>query len=122
MRRGSWLTDMADAVEGFVTTRVDRNWKGPGGGLEGSTANVVGGKLKKLRKMAGHEIPFLKKNAQGPFKVTVPAPSNFMLASYKSGITDKAYPDRGELLNDLVQIVRDDMQWLISQGVFLHTT
>jgi 5-methyltetrahydropteroyltriglutamate--homocysteine methyltransferase len=116
MRRGSWLTDMADAVEGFVAARVDRNWKGPGGGLEGSSAKVVGGKLKKLRKMTGHEIPFLKKKAQGPFKA-VPAPSNFMLASYKRGVTDKAYPDRDELLNDLVQIVRDEMQWLISQGV-----
>jgi len=47
MPRGSWLTDMADAVEAFVAARVDRNWNGPGGGLEGSSAKVVGGKRKK---------------------------------------------------------------------------
>src|SRR5262245_33980523 len=31
MRRGSWLTDMADAVEGFVPQRVEIEWKGPAG-------------------------------------------------------------------------------------------
>src|SRR3984957_15791469 len=61
MRRGSWLTDMADAVEGFVPDKVLLDWKGPGGGSEGSTASVAGGKLRKLRKMTGHEVPFLKK-------------------------------------------------------------
>jgi hypothetical protein len=30
-RRGSWLTDLADAVEGFVPDRVFLEWHGPGG-------------------------------------------------------------------------------------------
>jgi 5-methyltetrahydropteroyltriglutamate--homocysteine methyltransferase len=98
MRRGSWLTDMADAVEGFVPDRVTVEWKGPGGGAEGSTAHAVGGKLRKMRKLTAHELPFLKQNAQGPFKVTVPAPSNFVIASYKTGITDKFYPTHTDLL------------------------
>jgi 5-methyltetrahydropteroyltriglutamate--homocysteine methyltransferase len=117
MRRGSWLTDMADAVDGFVSERVALEWKGPGGGIEGSTAKVVGAKLRKVRKMTGHEVPFLKKFAQGPFKVTLPAPSNFMLSSYKAGITEKFYPTHSDLLKDLVEIVRDDVQWLIAEGV-----
>ncbi len=117
MRRGSWLTDMADAVDGFVSERVPLEWKGPGGGVEGSTAHAAGAKLRKVRKMTGHEVPFLKKNARAPFKVTLPAPSNFMLASYKPGITDKFYPTHADLLKDLVEIVRDDVQWLVSEGV-----
>src|SRR5580704_4013991 len=117
MRRGSWLTDMAEAVDGFVSERVPLEWKGPGGGVEGSTALAAGAKLRKLRKMTGHEVPFLKKNARGPFKVTLPAPSNFMLASFKKGITDKFYPTHADLLKDLVEIVRDDVQWLVSEGV-----
>src|SRR6516162_11176887 len=36
MRRGSWLTDMADAVEGFVQEKVILDWKGPGGCAEAS--------------------------------------------------------------------------------------
>ncbi len=117
MRRGSWLTDMADAVDGFVSERVPLEWKGPGGGVEGSTAHAAGAKLRKLRKMTGHEVPFLKKNARAPYKVTLPAPSNFMLASYKTGITDKFYPTHADLLKDLVEIVRDDVQWLVAEGV-----
>jgi 5-methyltetrahydropteroyltriglutamate--homocysteine methyltransferase len=117
LRRGSWLTDMADAVEGFVSDRVALEWKGPGAGVEGSTANAAGAKLKKLRKMTGHEVPFLQKNTRGPFKVTLPAPSNFMLASYKPGITDHFYATHADLLKDLVEIVRDDVQWLVSEGV-----
>src|ERR1700689_1569222 len=117
LRRGSWLTDMADAVDGFVSERVPLEWKGPGGGGEGSTAHAAGAKLFKLRKMTGHEVPFLKEHARGPFKVTLPAPSNFMLASYKVGITEKFYPTHGDLLKDLVEIVRDDVRWLVSEGV-----
>jgi 5-methyltetrahydropteroyltriglutamate--homocysteine methyltransferase len=116
MRRGSWLTDMADAVEGFVANRVMLEWKGPGGGLEGSTALAAGAKLRKVRKLTGHELPFLKKNAPGPFKITVPAPSNFMVASYKAGITDKFYPTHDEFLWELVEIIRDEIQWLVSEG------
>jgi 5-methyltetrahydropteroyltriglutamate--homocysteine methyltransferase len=117
MRRGSWLTDMADAVEGFVSERVPLEWKGPGGGVEGSTANAAGAKLRKVRKMTGHEVPFLKKNARAPFKVTLPAPSNFMQISYKTGVTEKFYPTHADLLADLVEIVRNDVQWLVSEGV-----
>jgi 5-methyltetrahydropteroyltriglutamate--homocysteine methyltransferase len=117
MRRGSWLTDMAEAVDGFVSERVALEWKGPGGGVEGSTAKAVGARLKKVRKMTGHEVPFLREIAQGPFKVTLPAPSNFMLASYKAGVTEKFYPTHADLLKDLTEIVRDDVHWLIAEGV-----
>src|SRR6202451_277739 len=61
LRRGSWLTDMADAVEGFVADKVTMDWKGPGGGFDASSAQAVGAKLKKIRKLTEHELPFLKK-------------------------------------------------------------
>jgi 5-methyltetrahydropteroyltriglutamate--homocysteine methyltransferase len=117
MRRGSWLTDMAEAVTGFVPQKVEIEWKGPGGGLEGSTANAVGAKLHKTRKLAARELPFLKKSAGGPFKITLPAPSNFLVPSYKPGLTDRFYPTHADLLPDLVEIVRDEIQWLVSEGV-----
>src|SRR4051812_21955220 len=111
MRRGSWLTDMADAVEGFVREKVIVDWKGPGGGPEASTANAVGAKLRKVRKLTGHELSSLRNMAGGRFKVTLPAPSNFMVASYKPGVTDAFYPTRADLLKDLVEIVRDEVRW-----------
>jgi 5-methyltetrahydropteroyltriglutamate--homocysteine methyltransferase len=117
LRRGSWLTDMADAVDGFVSDKVIMHWRGPGGGAEGSTAQVVGGKLRKARKLTGHELPFLKKHAAGPFKITLPSPSNFMIASYKPGISDKFYKSHAELLDELVEFTRDEVRWLVKEGV-----
>lgn len=117
LRRGSWLTDMADAVEGFVQEKVTLEWKGPGGGQEGSTAQVAGGKLRKVRKMTAHELPRLKKSSPGPFKITLPSPSNFMVASYKRGVTDRFYPSYNDLLRDLVEFTRDEIRWLVSEGV-----
>ena len=131
MRRGSWLTDMAEAVEGFVPSRVAMTWKGPGGSTETSTANAAGAKLRKTRMLTAHEAPHLlraarrlfdSRSSQTPaqgraFKITLPAPSNFMIASYKPGITDRAYPTRQALLDDIVQIIRDEVRWLVDQGV-----
>jgi 5-methyltetrahydropteroyltriglutamate--homocysteine methyltransferase len=117
LRRGSWLTDMADAVNGFVPDKVILDWKGPGGGAEGSSAQVVGTKLRKIKKMTGHEVPFLKKSSPGAFKVTLPAPSNFMLASYKRGTSDKFYPTHDDLLQELVEFTRDEIRWLLQEGV-----
>jgi 5-methyltetrahydropteroyltriglutamate--homocysteine methyltransferase len=117
LRRGSWLTDMAESVEGFVPYKVQIDWKGPGGGLEGSTANAVGGTLRKVRKLTAHEVPFLQANVPGPYKVTVPAPSNFVVASYKKGVTEPYYATHADLLEDLAEIVRDEVDWLVSQGV-----
>jgi 5-methyltetrahydropteroyltriglutamate--homocysteine methyltransferase len=116
MRRGSWLTGMADSVEGFVPVKLMVDWKGPGGGAEGSTANAAGARLKKVRKLTGAELPLLK-GAGVPYKVTLPAPSNFLLTSYRPGLTDRFYASRAELLADLIAIVRDDVEWLLAEGV-----
>lgn len=116
MRRASWLADMADAVEGFVPNHTELEWHGPGGGKEGSKALVAGAKLRKARKLTAHEFPFLRQNARHPFKITLPAPSNFMLASFKAGVTDKFYPNEDALLEELVAIIHDEIQWLASEG------
>jgi 5-methyltetrahydropteroyltriglutamate--homocysteine methyltransferase len=117
MRRGSWLTGMADAVEGFVPHPIEFDWKGPLGGPVKSTAHAVGAKLRKVRKMTGHELGLLQRSAPGPFKITIPAPSNFTLASYKPGLTERSYPTHADLLRDLVEITRDEIAWLRSEGV-----
>jgi methionine synthase II (cobalamin-independent) len=65
-RRGSWLTDLAEAVEGFVPDRVLLEWHGPGGGQEASSARVVGGPLHQQRRLTAHELAFLKAHAPGP--------------------------------------------------------
>src|SRR5258708_31972152 len=61
-RRASWITDMADAVEGFVPQSRTLEWRALGGDreLEASTSNVVGGRLKPRRRLTGDQTAFLK--------------------------------------------------------------
>jgi 5-methyltetrahydropteroyltriglutamate--homocysteine methyltransferase len=116
-RRSSWLGDMAEAVEGFVPERVEIHWRGPGGGIEGSTAHVVAGRLRQVRRLTAHQSSFLRAHAPGPFKMTIPSPSVFMLTSYKPGVTDRYYPTRGALLQDLVPIVQNELRALVEEVV-----
>jgi 5-methyltetrahydropteroyltriglutamate--homocysteine methyltransferase len=117
LRRGSWITDMAEATEGFVAASRILEWHGPGGGTEASTSHVVGAPLRSRRRLTALETGFLLAHAPGPAKVTLPAPSNFYVASWKEGVTDRAYATRSEMLADVVAILRSEVEWLIAQGV-----
>src|SRR5438270_1366996 len=61
-RRESWITDMADAVDGFVPQSRMVEWRGPGGGKEPSTSNVVGGRLQSRRRLTGDQAAVLKEH------------------------------------------------------------
>jgi 5-methyltetrahydropteroyltriglutamate--homocysteine methyltransferase len=47
----------------------------------------------------------------------LPAPSNFVVCSYRPGLTEDFYSTRADLLHDLTSIIRDEVRWLVSQGV-----
>ncbi len=117
MRRASWLTGMAEAVDGFEADSVLLEWHGPGGGVEKTTAKIVGSRLRKRQMLTAHEVPLLKALGATPFKITLPAPSNFVPTGFKPGVTDRHYKDRDDLLGDLVAIIQDEVQWLAAQGV-----
>ncbi len=116
-RRSSWLSNLADAAEGFVDDRVVLEWRGPGGGPEEAAVKAVGGKLRQTRRLTAHEVAFLKRHAAGRFKMTLPPPSVYIISSYKPGITDRYYPMRSDLLRDLVPIIRNEIQALCDEGV-----
>lgn len=115
-RRGTWLGDMADAVEGFEPASVMLEWHGPGGGAEPSTSHIVGSKLRQKHRLTEHEASFLQEHAPGPWKMTMPAPSVFQLSSFQAGTTDKAYPTRWDLLQEISGIVKREVEALIDDG------
>jgi 5-methyltetrahydropteroyltriglutamate--homocysteine methyltransferase len=116
-RRSSWLSNMADTAEGFVDERAILEWRGPGGRAEEAAVKAVGGKLRQIRRLTAHEVEFLKRHAAGRFKMTLPSPSGFVISSYKPGITDRYYPTRSDLLQDLVPIVRNEIKALCDDAV-----
>ena len=117
-RRGAWMTDMAEAVDGFVKQSAVMHWQGPGGGDEPNKSNVVGGKLRARRRLTGDQASFLKEWAGGqPFKITIPGPSGFMISSFRRGVTDAAYPTAADMGCALAGIVRDEIAALVDEGV-----
>ncbi|MCI0859519.1 MAG: hypothetical protein J4N81_12355, partial [Chloroflexi bacterium] len=112
-RRTGFQNDMVEAVEGFVATErpaVVRIWQGPGGEpQEQGTRQVVGAKLRRVRRLTEHQTNFLKEHAPGPVKMTVPSPSQFPAISYQTGVTEEFYPTRSDLLWELASIIKSEI-------------
>jgi len=115
-RRGAWMTDMAESVDGFERQSMVMHWKGPRGGDEPSASHVVGGKLSARKRLTGDQAAFLEQHAQAPFKMTIPSPSGFMASSYRLGTSDRAYATPADMLHDLAAIVRKEVEALAAEG------
>jgi 5-methyltetrahydropteroyltriglutamate--homocysteine methyltransferase len=49
--------------------------------------------------------------------MTLPAPSNFYVASWKPGVTDAVYGSRREMADAAARIIRSEIEALIAEGV-----
>ena len=119
-RRRNFMSDFTDAVEGFdLSGAVGRTWQA--GQTTGATVSDVTGivtsKLRQVRPLTGHELPFLKAHSPLPIKMTLPSATQFPAISFKSGVTDKIYKDHSALLWDIVEIMKRDLSKLSSDGV-----
>src|SRR5258706_13324498 len=72
LRRRNFMSDFTDAVEGFdLGDAVGRTWKA-GDAKDAPVSSVTGivvSKLRALRPLTGHELPFLKANRAGATKM-----------------------------------------------------
>ena len=120
LRRRNFMSDLTDAVEGFdLGDAISRTWKA-GDAEEAPVSRVAGivtAKLRQVRPLTGHEIPFLKKNSPGDIKMTLPSATQFPAIAFKSGVTDKVYKDHSALLWDIVGIMKTDIAKLSTDGV-----
>ncbi len=116
LRRGGWLTDVAEGIEGFERRAVSPPWAGRAGSSEPSEEYVVCGKLRRRRPLALEQAKFLQRHAGAAFKVTLPAPSTFM-PCFRPEISGPAYPAVQDMLRDLAGIVRDELSALAALGV-----
>jgi 5-methyltetrahydropteroyltriglutamate--homocysteine methyltransferase len=132
-RRSSWAGGFPEAVDGYVSSAppIAFQWRMPEG-IEREVADsvqavirsvpqqagrVIGERIRQTRRLTGHEAPFLKEHARGPFKITMPAPSYVVARGFKPGVTTRAYATRAELMEDVSKIYRDEVHWLLDQGV-----
>ena len=120
LRRRNFMSDFTDAVEGFdMGGAIGRTWKGGAAGTATaiSVAGIVVGKLRQVRPLTGHELPFLKAHTSLPIKMTLPSATQFPAIAFKAGITDKIYKDHSALLWDIVEIMKSDIGQLSREGV-----
>jgi 5-methyltetrahydropteroyltriglutamate--homocysteine methyltransferase len=119
-RRRNFMSDFTDAVEGFdLADAVGRNWQAgqTAGAPVSSVTGIVTSKLRQVRPLTGHQLPFLKANSPLLIKMTLPSATQFPAIAFKSGVTDKIYKDHSALLWDIVEIMKSDLGKLSSDGV-----
>ncbi len=119
LRRGNFMSDFNDAVEGIDEgVAVARTWQ-TGTGPSSRPSMVPGtvvGKIKQTRRLTGHEFAFVKQHSPGDVKVTLPTVNQFPAIYYKKGISDKIYPTYSAFLWDIVPIVKAEIQALVNEG------
>lgn len=132
-RRCNFMSDFTDAVEGFnMSDASPRDWTSAEAGTAAATApgrsaerepdisrvpGIVTGKLRQVRRLAGHEVGFLKKHSPGQIKITLPSATQFPAIAFKRGITDKVYKDHSALLWEIVEIMKSELEQLAQEGV-----
>ena len=120
LRRRNFMSDFTDSVSGFdMGEAVARSWQAGAAAPAGASrvAGVVTSKLRAVRRLTGHELPFLRRHSPGAIKMTLPSATQFPAISWKRGVSDAAYPDHLALLADIVRILRDELQTLAQEGV-----
>ena len=120
LRRRNFMSDFTDAVEGFdFSDAVVRSWRaGDKGAAPVSNVNgIVTKKLRQVKPLTGHELPFTKKHSPGNIKMTLPSATQFPAISFKRGVTDSVYKDHSALLWAVVDIMKSDLAALSSSGV-----
>jgi 5-methyltetrahydropteroyltriglutamate--homocysteine methyltransferase len=118
-RRTGFMTNLADNVEGFEpSVLAGQHWRGDTSGKPSSpNIRLVSGKLRPKSRLCKRDAEFLRQHAPGPFKITLPSPSNFGVMSWQKGISDAAYPTRYDMVADMARIVADEAAQLAREGV-----
>jgi 5-methyltetrahydropteroyltriglutamate--homocysteine methyltransferase len=120
LRRRNFMSDFTDAVEGFdLSAGLGRTWKGGEAAAAAAirVTGIVTSKLRQVRPLTGHELPFLKTHSPLPIKMTLPSATQFPAISFQKGLTDKVYKDHSALLWDIVEIMKGDFRKISSDGV-----
>jgi 5-methyltetrahydropteroyltriglutamate--homocysteine methyltransferase len=120
LRRGGWTGDFVFAVDGFERGEppVKLSWANrPTVGQGAPVAQIIAKPLKQRTRFTKTEADFLKKHADRPSKMTLPAASYLVSRGYKPGVTDKVYKSRAEALAAVAAILRSEIEALIAEGI-----
>ena len=120
LRRRNFMSDFTDAVTGFdMEDATQRAWK-VGESQDNAVSKVTGvvtARLRQVRPLTGHELPFMKAHTPAAIKMTLPSATQFPAIAFKRGVTDVVYKDHLALLWEIVEIMKAEMSKLAGEGV-----
>lgn len=78
---------------------------------------TVVGRLERRHKLVLDDVHFLRERTSRPIKATLPGPYLLSRSAWVRGLSDGAYPTRDRLCEDIVRILREEMEDLAAAGV-----
>ena len=75
------------------------------------------GRLQRREPLAVNELKFLRSLTDRPVKVTLPGPYLLTRAMWVSSFTKGFYGDKPVMADDIVQLLRDELQDLVAENV-----
>ena len=75
------------------------------------------GRLQRREPLAVNELKFLRSLTDRPVKVTLPGPYLLTRAMWVSSFTKGIYGDKPVMADDIVQLLRDELQELVAENV-----
>jgi len=77
---------------------------------------VVIGKVRRRKPLVLDDYRFLREHTRKAIKVTLPGPYLLSRSTWVKGLSDSTYPDGDSLGNDIVAVLREELQELASAG------
>lgn len=118
-RRRTFMSDFNDSVDGLDEGEaLPRDWSGSGPAPAVTrVSGVAVARITQRRRMAAHEVAFMRAHSPGPIKITLPSANQFPAIAFKRGISDAVYPTHSDLLRDVVPIIKREIAALVDEGV-----
>ncbi|MCM3691505.1 cobalamin-independent methionine synthase II family protein [Neobacillus niacini] len=75
------------------------------------------GKISRKKSLALNDFLFLKKHTNKAVKVALPGPYLLTRSMWVEGLSKEAYPTKEDLSVDIIKVLREELEDLISAGV-----
>jgi len=77
---------------------------------------TVVGTLKRRGSLVGGDLSFARRHSRGQVKLTLPGPYLLSRSIWVKALSERAYPTRESLNDDLVRILREELAELVAAG------
>ncbi|MDX2968801.1 cobalamin-independent methionine synthase II family protein [Kribbella solani] len=116
--RTDFMSHLTENTDGFVSQAPVLEWQdGDESQADNAILNLIGDRLAYRDRFTAREAALLAEHAPGPYKVSMPEVTNFVVANWDQQVSGPHYPSRADLVEDLAAVLRAEAEALIADGV-----